>query len=489
LVLFLWRKCFAALVALSAVTLSACSVGPTYQRPDLPIPATWRDDQAQAPAWPSADWWRGFGSPQLDSLIAQAQADNLDLAAAVARIREADAQARIAGAALLPAVDAGAGVTRSRRSRNVTSGTAGGAGTASGGGTTGGVGGKGQNLYDAQLSASYEIDFWGKNHAALESAKDTALASRYSEQTVALTTMSSVATTYFQILQQRDVLAVTEQNLTSAEDILKALQAQEAAGIANALDVAQQETTVATLRASIPPLQQQERQFIDALAILVGKPPEAVDITSGTLGDLAHPTVSPGLPSELLARRPDVAMAEAQLMAANANITVARAAFFPSVQLTAQGGIESAALSSLFGPASLFYSVGSSVTQPIFEGGALEGQYEFSKAFRDELVQTYRKSVISAFQNVEDALVATQQTAEQEQRQQVAVDTAERAFQVATAQLNAGTINVLTLLNTETALFTARTTLAQVRSARLQAIVSLFIALGGGWQQTGGSSA
>jgi multidrug efflux system outer membrane protein len=381
-------------------------------------------------------------------------------------------------------------VSRSRRSQNATtSGTAGGAGTAGGVGTTGGIAGKGQNLYDVQLSASYEIDFWGKNQAALESAKDTAQASRYSEQTVALTTMSSVATTYFQILQLRDVLAVTEQNLTSAEDILKALQAQEAAGIANALDVAQQETTVATIRASIPPLQEQEQQFIDALAILVGKPPEAVDITSGTLSDLAHPTVAPGLPSELLARRPDVAMAEAQLQAANANITVARAAFFPSVVLTAQGGIESAALSSLLSPASVLYSVASSVTQPIFSGGALEGQYEFSKAFRDELVQTYRKSVISAFQNVEDALVATQQTAEQEQRQQVAVDTAERAFQVATAQLNAGTINVLTLLNTETALFTARTTLAQVRSARLQAIVSLFIALGGGWQQTGGFSA
>jgi multidrug efflux system outer membrane protein len=473
--LLLRRKSFKAFVAVLAIALSACSVGPSYKRPDLPVPAAWRSDQAQSPAWPSADWWRGFGSPQLDSLITQARAGNLDLAAAIARVREADAQARIAGAALLPDIAFEGGVTRSRQPASSTSGTAGGR--------------RARTLSDAQLSASYEIDFWGKNQASLDAAKETAQASRYSEETVALTTMASVATTYFQILELRDNLAVTEQNLASAESILKALQAQEAAGTANALDVAQQETTVATLRASIPPLRQQERQFIDALAILVGKPPEAVDITSGTLSDLAHPVIAPGLPSELLARRPDVAMAEAQLMAANANIAVARAAFFPSVQLTAQGGFESTALSSLLGSTGLLYTLAASVTQPIFEGGRLEGQYQFSQAFYDELLQDYRKSVISAFQNVEDALVATQQTAEQEQRQQLAVDTARQAFQIATAQLDAGVINVLTLLNTETALFTAETTLAQVRGARLEAIVSLFDALGGGWSQTGEGSA
>lgn len=473
--LHLRRKSFKASVTALAVILSACSVGPRYERPDLDVPATWRGEQAQSPAWPSADWWHGFGSPQLDSLIAQAQAGNLDLAAAVARVREADAQARIAGAALLPSVALGGGVSRSRLPSGSTSGTTG--------------GGRASTFYDVQISASYQIDFWGKNQASLEAAKETAQASRYSEETVALTTMTSAATTYFQILGLRDSLAVAEQNLATAESVLKTLQAQEAAGTVNALDVAQQETTVAALRALIPPLRQQQRQFIDALAILVGKPPEAVDITAGTLGDLKHPVIAPGLPSELLARRPDVAMAEAQLKAANANITVARAAFFPSVQLTAQGGFESAALSSLLGPASLLYTLAANVTQPIFSGGSLEGQLQFSQAFYDELLQTYRKSVISAFQNVEDALVATQQTAEQEQRQQTAVDTARQAFQIATAQLRAGTVNVLTVLSTETALFTAESTLVQVRAARLEALVSLFSALGGGWSQTGGASA
>ena len=465
------RSKFRVFAIALAVTVGACSVDTAYKRPNLEIPATWRDEQAKTPAWPSTDWWRGFGSPQLDGLITQARTGNLDLAAAAARVRQADAQTRIAGAALLPAIGLGGGASRIRQSASSGSGTA--------------TAGRTYTLYDTQISASYEVDFWGKNRASLEAAKATAMASRYSEQTVALTAVTSVVTTFFQILELRDQLAVTERNLESAESVLKALQAQLVAGTVTALDVAQQETTVATLQAQIPPLQQQQRQFIDALAILLGKPPEAIDINSGTLADLSHPVVLPGLPSELLTRRPDVAMAEAELKTANADITVARAAFFPSVQLTAQGGFESTALSSLFGPAGFLYSLAAGLTQPIFAGGRLRGQYQYSQAFYDELLQNYRKSVISAFQDVEDALVATQQTAEQERRQQAAVDTAQRAYDIATTQLRAGTVNVLTVLNTETALFAAESILVQVKLARLDAIISLFKALGGGWNETG----
>jgi NodT family efflux transporter outer membrane factor (OMF) lipoprotein len=468
------HKELTAFAAAIAVALGGCSHLPKYEHPNLEIPAAWRGEQAQSPVWPSTDWWRGFGSPQLDTFITQAQTGNLDLAAAVARVRQADAQTRIAGAALLPAIGLGSSVSRNRQA---SSGLATGSRRST------------YTLYDAQISASYEIDFWGKNRAALDVAKQSAQASRYSEETVALTTVTSVATSYFQILELRDQLAVTEGNLESAESVLKALQAQLAAGTVTALDVAQQETTVAILQAQIPPLKQQLRQFIDALAILLGKPPEAIDVTSGTLADLSHPGVLPGLPSELLTRRPDVAMAEAELKAANADIAVARAAFFPSVQLTAQGGFESTALSSLFGPAGFLYTLAAGLTQPIFQGGRLRGQYQYSQAFYDELLQNYRKSVISAFQDVEDALVATQQTAEQERQQQVAVDTAQRAYEIATAQLRAGTINVLTVLNTETALFSAQNTLVQVKLARVNASVSLFKALGGGWNERGAPNA
>jgi outer membrane protein, multidrug efflux system len=448
----------------STLLLAACSLGPNYERPKLDVPTAWRGGPANAPLWPSPEWWKGFGSPQLDTFIAEAASGNFDLAAATARVREADAQVRVAGAALLPSVGLSGGASNTKTVSTI-SGAA-----------------RSYSLYSAGLSASYEIDFWGANRATLESAKDTAQANRFDEATVALTTEASVATTYFQILELRDQIAATSRNIDSARQILAELQAQAAAGTATALAVAQQQTTVLTLEAQLPPLQQLLQQDIDALAILVGKPPEALDIDTGTLSDLSHPAVTPGLPSELLARRPDVAAAEAQLKAANANIKVARAAFFPSVQLTASTGFESTALSSLFGPAGFVYSLAGGITQPVFEGGSLEGKYEYSKAFYDELLADYRKTVVSAFQDVEDSLVAYQQTTEQEKRQQAAVDAARQAYDAATAQLRAGTIDVLTVLNTESALFNAETTLVEVQLTRLNAIVSLFKALGGGWQ-------
>jgi multidrug efflux system outer membrane protein len=296
--------------------------------------------------------------------------------------------------------------------------------------------------------------------------------------------MQSVASTYFQALELRDRLKVANDNVASARDTLKGLQLEAQVGTLTALDVAQQETTVATLDAAIPPLNQQFGETLDALAILLGKQPEAVDVTAGTLGDLAEPEVIPGMPSELLARRPDVAEAEAQLIAANANIAAARAAFFPTISLTADGGYASPALSTLFNPVSRVFSVGAGLTQPIFQGGALVGQYQLNKGRYAELLSDYHKAVISAFGNVEDALVSVQQTAEQLKRQQDAVNTARHAYELTQAQFHAGTINILVVLSTETALFTAQDTLVQVKYSHLNALVALFSALGGGWQRT-----
>jgi NodT family efflux transporter outer membrane factor (OMF) lipoprotein len=230
-------------------------------------------------------------------------------------------------------------------------------------------------------------------------------------------------------------------------------------------------------------LQQQLRQSLDALAILVGSTPEAVDVTHGSLDELGQPPVRPGLPSELLTRRPDVASAEEQLIAANANIAAARAAFFPSISLTASGGYASPALASLVTPANRVWSVGAGLTQPIFQGGALLGQYRLSQGRYEELLADYHKAVISALSNVEDALVAAQQSGDLVERQQQAALTAQRAYEFAQRQMRAGTINVLTLLNTETALFSARDALAQAKFAHLQALVQLYQALGGGWQR------
>jgi outer membrane protein, multidrug efflux system len=457
-----------------ALTLTGCSLGPHYHRPDIPPPQGWRDsNQATTSDWPSADWWKGFNSPALDDLMSQAQTANDDIAAAIARIQQADAQARIAGAPLLPAVGLDAAGTRQRGTQPVLLPN----------GKLGGVPAT-YNAFSTELTASYQLDFWGRNRALYNAARAQALSSRYDSATVQLTVMQSVASTYFQALALRDRLKVAQDNVASARDTLKGLQFEAQVGTITALDVAQQQTTVATLDAAIPPLVQQLGRTLDALAILVGKQPEAVDISSGTLGDLAAPQVQPGMPSELLARRPDVAQAEEQLIAANANVAAARAAFFPTIDLTGNGGFASAALSSLFNPVTRVWSATAGLTQPIFQGGALVGEYQLNKGRYAELLADYHKAVISAFGNVEDALIDVQQTADQLQRQQEAVAQARHAYELTQAQFHAGVINILIVLSTETALFTAEDTLVQVKYSHLNALVALYSALGGGWQRT-----
>jgi outer membrane protein, multidrug efflux system len=465
-----WQPSASALMGCAATLLVGCSVGPTYKRPDIPPPAQWHEtagdaNAAKSSVWPDAEWWHGFGSTTLDELISEAERNNDDLAGAIARVQEADQQARIAGAALLPSLDAAMNVSRQRAFVTSTQGN-----------TL-------FNEFSPELTASYELDFWGKNRATRDAARAAAVASRYDQQTVALTVISSVATTYFQALELRDRLEVAQQNLDNGEAILKGFRLEQTAGTATGLDVAQQETAVALLNAAVPPLQQQFRQTVHALAVLIGKTPESVDVEAGTLTQMSSPAIVEGLPSQLLSRRPDVAEAEQNLIAANADITVARAALFPDIQLTAGGGYESSALSGLVSPANQVYSVAAGLTQPIFHGGALRAQVAFSKARYTELLTTYHKTVLTAFSNVEDALVATQQTAELQKRQQEAVITAKRAFEFAERQMSAGTVNILTVLNTENALFSAQDQLVQDNFLRLQALVDLFTALGGGWHQ------
>ena len=464
-----WQPSALALMGCAAALLAGCSVGPTYKRPDIPPPAQWHEtagdaNAAKSSVWPDAEWWHGFGSTTLDELISEAERNNDDLAGAIARVQEADQQARIAGAALLPSLDAGMNLSRQREFIT-------------------GEGNKLFNVFNPELTASYEVDFWGKNRATRDAARAAAAASLYDRQSVALTVISSVATTYFQALELRDRLEVAQQNLDNGEAILKGFRLEQTAGTATGLDVAQQETAVALLNAAVPPLQQQFRQTVHALAVLVGKTPESVDVEVGTLTQLSSPAIVEGLPSQLLSRRPDVAEAEQNLIAANADITVARAALFPDIQLTAGGGYESTALAGLVSPANRVYSVAAGLTQPIFHGGALRAQVAFSKARYTELLTTYHKTVLTAFSNVEDALVATQQTAELQKRQQEAVTTAKRAFEFAEKQMSAGTVNILTVLNTENALFSAQDQLVQDNFLRLQALVDLFTALGGGWHQ------
>lgn len=435
--------------------------------PMLDVPKSFRAAHRDPGAsLPPLDWWRSFRSGELSDLMEQAQAANLDIAVAVARIVQADAQARIAGSALLPTISGTASDTRSRASSALGSGG----------------GGGDRTVYAAALNASYVLDFWGRNRALTRAAEEVAVASRFDREVVTLTALVAVANTYFLVLEGQDRLRVARENLASTERILKIIQDRFDNGTAAALDVAQQASLAAIQRASIPPLVNQIEQNKATLGLLVGRSPEHITIRGGSMYRLAVPQVSPGLPSRLLAQRPDIREAEARLAGADANVEAARAAFFPTIELTAQGGFQSAALRSLFGPAAFFYTAAASLTQPIFDGGLLLGQLDLQRGTREELLQIYRKAVISAFTDVEKALVAVQQLARQEQLQREAVRQARRAFELSEERLRAGTIDLTTLLQTQQTLFQQEDALAQVRFARLQAVVSLFQALGGGWQ-------
>jgi outer membrane protein, multidrug efflux system len=301
---------------------------------------------------------------------------------------------------------------------------------------------------------------------------------------VALTTISTVATTYFTILASQDRLKILHKDLEDSNRILDLIMQQFSAGTVSQVNVAQQQALVATLKAQIPPIQQILDQNLAALALLIGRAPERTVARGGSMMDTTIPRVTPGLPSELLNQRPDLRQAEALLAAANYNVNAARAAFFPSIQLTAQSGFQSAALRTLFGPGAWFYTAAAAFTQPVFDGFLLEGQLNKELALREQALQTYRKDVLSAFADVEKALTALEQTTLQEKAQREAVLASQMAFYLSEQQLREGTVNLVTLLQTEQTLFQAEDQLAQVQLARLQAAVGLFQALGGGWSPT-----
>jgi NodT family efflux transporter outer membrane factor (OMF) lipoprotein len=461
---------------LLAGCLAAC-VGPTYHRPHVDMPAAYTAPSQPAPAPPpAADWWRGFGAPDLDRLIALAEHNSPDVQAAAARVIEADQAARAAGSPLLPGITA-TGTQQWQRSGS-------GSGALTQLETLGAPGGSRyfeQRTYSAELSASYEIDFWGKNLDALRSAQATALASRYDQQTVWLTTISAIASTYFQAIGYRDRLEIARRNVRDGEDILGAYQARLEVGTASALDLSQQQALVAGYRAQIPALESDYRQQVIALAILVGEPPEHIALGEARLETLKLPPVSAGLPASLLRRRPDVANAEAQLISQNATVRQDVANFFPSLQLTTAGGVSSAALSAITGPGTLIASLMSQLTQTVFDNGLKSGTLGQAKGRYQELAADYAKSVLQALSDVETALTTDSLSAEQQALEAEAVRTAQRSADIARAQLAAGTVDIVSVLNTETTLFTDLDTLAQVRVARFLALVSLYKALGGGW--------
>lgn len=438
--------------------LGACSLVPDYERPDAGVPSAFTGSQAKgASAEISAEWWRSFNDEELQALMNAALASNLDIAAALHRIEQAQGQLRATNASLLPQVDASGSASLDK-------------GGSRGNGTTKSASGS--------VSVSYAVDLWGSYRAQSASSEAALRASIFDRDATALLVQSSVATTYFNILSLRDRVAIARQSLAAAQETLRLVEARYKYGTASALDLAQQRNTLATIEAGIPPLESQLAANEHALAILLGRAPEGFGVRTADTSALTLPAIAPGQPSTLLERRPDIRRAEAQLQAANADIGAARAAFFPSLNLSASKGIDwLAGAGSATGS-----SLAASLLAPIFSGGTLEGNLESAKARKAELAANYRKTVLTSFGEVEDALSAADANERRQASLAVAASEARRAYDLAQASYKAGATDFLSVLDAQRSWLSARDAQAQARLNQFTAAVDLFIALGGGWK-------
>jgi NodT family efflux transporter outer membrane factor (OMF) lipoprotein len=447
-----------ALTLVLCLLSASCSLVPGYHRPQTDTAAAWNTVAGTKAATATAArgaWWRSFASPELDRLMARSLSGNFNLRAAMARVAEARGTAEIDGAPLWPWLN----VVGTQDQAN-------------------GANNTGTHALYAQ--ATYELDFWGRNRAAAASGTALAHASAFDADTVAMTLSASIADTYFQILSLNERAGLARQIAAAARNVLALVQVQRAAGTATDLQVQQQRTAVATFDAAVPALQQQMEQATHLLAVLTGEPPEGFVVDAAGLAGVARPEVLPDLPAALLERRPDIRAAEARLISANFDIGVARAAFFPALSLTGAVGIGAKSLSQSF-PAAAVTDMGASLLQPLFQGGQLKGQLRFSRARQVELVATYRQTVIAAFQDIEDVLSSVAHLRDQEAIEAVAEAAAHKAADLAQVQYSLGSADFLTVLTTEQTLYQTQDALLQLHLLRLQAIVGLFRALGGGF--------
>lgn len=444
-------------VAALTFATAACTTPAPVALKEGDVPAAFSAPTAKdAATWPTLDWWTTVNAPELPPLETVAQEQNLDLLAAAARVVQAQAQTGIAGSALFPSVNATGSAQRKGTDQK------------------GVPGGNTQNTFGVSAQASYEVDLWGLNRDQLRAAEQSELAARYAQQTVALTITSSVANTYFDVLALRQRVAIAKQNIEAARRILTIVEAKVTNGVSSNLELAQQRALVATIEAAVPPVEEQEREARYALAILLGRAPEGFDVKTATLDGIVTPVVQPGIPSSLLERRPDIAQAEAQLLSQHANVDAARAAFFPQISL-------SGSIGAAFNPTTMVWSIGASLLQAVFDAGKLSAESDLEKARQTELLVDYRKAVFSAFSDVESSLGQVSSLAEQERLVNEQEVNAAEAYRIAELQYREGVTDLLNVLQTQQTLFSAQDQLVQIRLARLQAGVSLYRALGGGW--------
>lgn len=437
-------------ISFLALGLSACNVTPDFVKPSVETPTKWRAENSNAKQTTvNAKWWQTFGSVKLNQFITQAIAYNNDLAVARQRVEQAKAQAKIAGANLYPQL----GIQ---------------------GNTAHNIDEKGEvGKQNADFSVSYEVDLWGKNRAAQNAGENRFLSEVFAKDALQLVVMSNVSQAYFNLLALDERKQIASEFLKNVSDVLTVIEARFTVGAVSELDVVQQKTEQANARASLDLLNQQYALAENALAILLGKPPQSAKIES--FAAIQMPKFDLLQPANLLERRPDIKQIEMELLAANADIGIARAAFYPKLQFNLDTLLASPQ------PAGIAASLAAGLVQPIFQGGRLEGNLDYTTARQAELVETYRKTVLTAFKEVEDAAAIRTNSGRRLKTLSDAMDNAEKSYQLSLERYRLGSIDYQTLLNTQRTLLTAQNSRVQARLDVLIALVQIYQALGGGF--------
>jgi multidrug efflux system outer membrane protein len=457
-------------IALAAALAVACTVGPDYKRPPVILPDQYRDVSAQVtdgrgtPSVADRKWWELFQDEQLQVLITTALQQNFDVRVAATRILQAEAQLGIVRADQFPTVNGVASATRDRVAESLRF--------------------PATEISTLQVSVgtAWEIDFWGKFRRATEAARATLLATEWGRRAIVTSLVSQVATAYFDLRELDLELDIAKRTMGSREESLRLTQVRERGGATSLLDVRQAEQLVFSARAAIVALERQIEQQENLLSTLIGSNPAAVPRGRPLIDQPSAIDVPAGLPSALLDRRPDIQQAEQQLIAANADIGVAKAAFFPQISLTGAAGFQSAALASLFTGPGGAWSAGAALVQPIFTGGRTRSNLELAKARHDEAVLAYQQTIQQSLRDVSDALVAHRKSREFREQQEFLTRSAEDARRLSDLRYQGGTTSYLEVLDSDTRLFVAELGLAQARLNELLSVVQTYRALGGGWQ-------
>jgi outer membrane protein, multidrug efflux system len=449
---------------------TGCKVGPNYKRPSVKTPTEYRElkdgpqMQPQVASYADLPWWQVFQDPTLQELIRTALKQNYDLQLATERINAARAQVQITRSTLFPQV-AGNGDFSGGKEHNFQTKF---------------------NFLTVTGDAAFQLDFFGKLRRATEASRAELLATEDARQTVILTLVSDVASDYFALLQMDLQLQITKETVATQQDSVKLTNFRVEHGVATKLDVLQAQQVLDTANAQIPDLERQIAQEENAISILLGNYPQAVPRGHTLVEQVLPPDVPPGLPSTLLERRPDIREAEQVLVAANAEIGVAKAQFFPQISLTGSGGGafgRSSAFSSLMSSQLGIWSYGAQVSQPIFTGGALRGSLRFAESQHKQALISYQQAIQHAFGDVSDALIGYQKNHEVRLRQEQTVADLQESVRLSIMRYRGGTTTYLEVLDGQRSLFSAELVLAQARGTEYQSLVQLYRALGGGWQQ------